>query len=1152
MKKAYYVVNLMIAVLLAASFSAFGQAVPNGNFEAWDTGISYPRATGWDSPNEVIATSLFSTNYVVFNETTAPASGVSSAKLMSKSISIPFSNPISIPGFMTLGDFNVNLSTQTYTITGGVPFTDRPDKLTGIYKYAPTGTDVCLVQVLLLNYNAATQTVIDTIGEGVFLGQAAAAYTAFEAPIVYSSTDAPNYMNINVLSSGTSSIQVGSVLYVDDLEFYTAPVQSGDLFFSEYIEGSGNNKGLEIYNPTADTIYLENYQIAQSSNGGGWAYYHTFPVGAKIAPEDVWVIIANQTNPAFYDQANADEFLAFPSVTHHNGDDARALIKFSGTDTLWLDIIGQPDVDPGTGWAVAGVANATADHTLVRKGSVSEGNTDWAESFGTDANNSEWIVYPSNTFTYLGFHLTGATAPALEIDAPAENSTVYSADVTVELDVENFMVDQPSAGDGYITYTLDAGTAVPVYNTIPFTLNGLAVGPHQLIVNLVDNTGAALNPAVADTVDFSVALNPEANIVSFMIPGQIGNSIINNSTYSVLVFMPAGTVLNGLIPDITVSTDASINPLSGVAQDFTSPVTYTVTAQSGAIQAWVVTVSFEAESDLFFSEYVEGSSNNKALEIYNPTPNAVSLDSYRIAQSTNGGGWAFYHTFPAGATIAPGDVWVIITDQFDGTLFAASGADEVLTYPSVTHHNGDDARAIIKLLGTDTLFVDIIGVPTVDPGTGWDVAGVAAATANHTLIRKEAVVHGNTDWAMAAGTDSISSEWYVNAIDYINLGVHYTGGNLAPVVSAVTLLPAAVTATDTVIIAAQVDDTDGTVVSVTFDWGLDGINFPNVMTLTQLFNIYSIYPDAIPAHAQGTTVYFRFIATDDLGAVTTYNGSYTVAVDPTVLTIYEIQGQAAASPYANVIVTTSGIVTSLLPGTSQGYFIQDGDGAWNGVFVYDNVNLPAIGDEIQITATVSEYYELTEIKTVTAYSVLSSGNALPAPAIVSTLAVNDEQFEGVLVKVVDAECVNDDYGYGMWQVNDGTGASLIHNNANFTFTPNLGTRYDVTGVLNYTFSEWKIELRMASDVSVHVSVDENNMAISRVYPNPVNATLNISLNQPASSIEVYNLLGEKVFGMSALQADTYSIDMSSLDAGVYMVAIQLPSGTRETARIVKQ
>ncbi len=168
----------------------------------------------------------------------------------------------------------------------------------------------------------------------------------------------------------------------------------------------------------------------------------------------------------------------------------------------------------------------------------------------------------------------------------------------------------------------------------------------------------------------------------------------------------------------------------------------------------------QPSTSLFFSEYEEGSSNNKALEIYNGTNATVNLNEYQIAQSTNGGGWQYYHLFPDTAVLDPGDVWVMVTD----TWFPAETAiaDEILSYPDLVFFNGDDARGLIHISGTDTTLIDVIGVPTEDPGAGWVVAGIADATKNHTLIRKADVTAGNWgDWATSAGTDAGNSEWVV-------------------------------------------------------------------------------------------------------------------------------------------------------------------------------------------------------------------------------------------------------------------------------------------------------------------------------------------------------------------------------------------------------
>ena len=84
---------------------------------------------------------------------------------------------------------------------------------------------------------------------------------------------------------------------------------------------------------------------------------------------------------------------------------------------LVIDIIGDRGPDPGDGWEVAGISDATKDHTLVRKSSVETGNADWESSAGTDASNSEWIVYDNETWDYLGSHSQSADAPLISVNS---------------------------------------------------------------------------------------------------------------------------------------------------------------------------------------------------------------------------------------------------------------------------------------------------------------------------------------------------------------------------------------------------------------------------------------------------------------------------------------------------------------------------------------------------------------------------------------------------------------------------------------------------------------------------------------------------------------------------------------------------------------
>ena len=73
-----------------------------------------------------------------------------------------------------------------------------------------------------------------------------------------------------------------------------------------------------------------------------------------------------------------------------------------------MDAVGEDGSDPGTGWDVAGVTNATKDHTLVRKSSVLSPNLNWSSSAGTNTSNSEWIVYDIDSLSHIGYHVTNA------------------------------------------------------------------------------------------------------------------------------------------------------------------------------------------------------------------------------------------------------------------------------------------------------------------------------------------------------------------------------------------------------------------------------------------------------------------------------------------------------------------------------------------------------------------------------------------------------------------------------------------------------------------------------------------------------------------------------------------------------------------------
>ncbi len=193
--------------------------------------------------------------------------------------------------------------------------------------------------------------------------------------------------------------------------------QCNELFISEYVEGSGNNKALEIYNPTNAPINLSGYRIERFSNGASTSSSGgVLNLSGTIGAFDVFVIANGQTtgtatspacSPAL--QALADQLDGvYPAPTYMNGNDAIALFHGSTMIDL-LGKIGDAAMTSGYGWSdqypydgSAGV-NWTENHTLQRKATVMGGvmSNPSSEFVVTD----QWDSLSEDTWTGLGTHV---------------------------------------------------------------------------------------------------------------------------------------------------------------------------------------------------------------------------------------------------------------------------------------------------------------------------------------------------------------------------------------------------------------------------------------------------------------------------------------------------------------------------------------------------------------------------------------------------------------------------------------------------------------------------------------------------------------------------------------------------------------------------
>jgi len=168
--------------------------------------------------------------------------------------------------------------------------------------------------------------------------------------------------------------------------------------------------------------------------------------------------------------------------------------------------------------------------------------------------------------------------------------------------------------------------------------------------------------------------------------------------------------------------------------------------------------------EVFISEYIEGFSNNKALEIFNPTNAVVDLSDYQLERYSNGAATLFANeVVPLSGLLAPQDVVVCVLDKQDpaGVDFEApvwtdlaEAADlwlcPVFDINSMMYFNGNDAIVLRKIPTNAT--VDVFGKVGEDPGQqGW-----AEKTQNHTLIRKPTVLIGDT---VASDQFLVVDEW---------------------------------------------------------------------------------------------------------------------------------------------------------------------------------------------------------------------------------------------------------------------------------------------------------------------------------------------------------------------------------------------------------
>jgi PKD repeat protein len=275
------------------------------------------------------------------------------------------------------------------------------------------------------------------------------------------------------------------------------------LMFSEYIEGSGQNKALELYNAGSTSLILSNYSVETYSNGSTTPTY-TLNLSGILASHDVYVIgDANATLPGIITNTDITS-----NVTFFDGNEA-IVLKRNG---IIIDKIGEIGQNPSVNWIVG--SGSTAENTLVRKNTIDRPGTFWVDGA------NEWDVYAQNTTTFLGSHTSvcgvGAAPVAQFVGSPL-NITVGQTVNFTDLSLNNptswnwtftggFPTTSTLQNPSGILYTLPGCYQVSLTATNAFGSNSATVTCY------VNVTASAIAPVAAFTANvFNITTGQSVN-----------------------------------------------------------------------------------------------------------------------------------------------------------------------------------------------------------------------------------------------------------------------------------------------------------------------------------------------------------------------------------------------------------------------------------------------------------------------------------------------------------------------------------------------------------------------------------------------------------------------------------------------------------------
>ncbi|MDF2838504.1 MAG: putative surface layer protein, partial [Evtepia sp.] len=420
----------------------------------------------------------------------------------------------------------------------------------------------------------------------------------------YFSTDTDTH----VLSFGACFNEVGSIKYV------VVPSSTSVPTSTQVSQGKDASGGVASYYGSFNYAYANasstlHIDIANYAQGSYSLYFVCVDavgnVSAVVSEPNASTnqnsfIIPDTTAPSGYSASFDETYI-------NSGNQAAASFTVSGAEnqaTYNYTISSSGGAATVTGSGT--ISSANQQITGIDLSSLSDGTltlsvklTDTSGNTGstnTDTVKKDTFAPSISLSSPIGTGVSASTA-AIELSFSETVTGITNGTVTLS-DGVNTYTYTIGASDSYIS-----GTDTSCKATIPLSRFLDSTNKPLSLAHGKTYTAAISSDAYKDGFDNLISAN--ANIGSFTVSSDTRSSAkainafsigsyagtIDQTNHTISVTVPYATSVSALTPMITVSEKATVSPVSGAMQNFTTPVTYTVTAENGTTQSYTVTVT---------------------------------------------------------------------------------------------------------------------------------------------------------------------------------------------------------------------------------------------------------------------------------------------------------------------------------------------------------------------------------------------------------------------------------------------------------------------------------------------------------------------------------------------------------------------------------